>query len=124
MYKPKNTSGLTDGIETPDDGQDLQPGERARLASLMLRLGYSEDDVLPDLVEEQLRTLPRRIKIHDAHAVHLHKADSGQKAKLAAESYLKGEGSLAQICAAYQVTERTLSRAIARLRAQEASIHE
>jgi hypothetical protein len=108
--------------QTPDDDRELRPGERARLAVLAIRLAYDGgDDVPPDFINQQSHTLSRQIKIDQGHSLHLHKTNSAQKARLGAQSYLRGEGTLAQICAAYQVTERTLSRAIARLRAQEAS---
>jgi hypothetical protein len=106
---------------TADDDRELQPPERARLAMLAIRLAYGGDDVPADIVHEQLHRLSRRIKINDAHALHLHKTHSAEKAALAAEAYLQGAGSLAQICAAYGVTQRTLERNVARLRAREAS---
>ena len=111
-------------IETPDDDGELQPPERARLCKLALRLAFADNDVLPPFVHEQLHALSRQIETDDARALHLHKVHSAEKARRAAEAYLQGSGSLAQICAAYQVTERTLSRAIARLRAKETTNHE
>ena len=116
------TTHLETDIEAPDNNREsLPPGSKARLAMLAIRLAYSDDDVPADIVHEQLHRLTRRIKSDDAHAVHLQKADSAQKARLAAEAYLQGSGSLAQICAAFAVSQRTLERNIARLRAREAS---
>jgi hypothetical protein len=109
---------------TPDDERELKPAEKVRLASLALRLGYGDDDVLPDLVDEVRRRLESEVKVDDAHALHRRKVASAERAQLAAESYLRGEGSLAAMCQTYQVTERTLSRAIARLRAKETTNHE
>jgi hypothetical protein len=117
MYKPKDTAEFSADIEEPGDQGQLPSADRCRLASLMLRLGYGDDDVLPDLVDEHLRRLDSKIKTHASHALHQRKVDSAQKARLAAEAYLQGSGSMAQVCKVYGVTERTLSRNIARLRA-------
>src|ERR1700751_6096341 len=91
-------------VEPPEtDARPLAPAEKCRLATLMLKLG-DDGDEWPQFLHEQQERLSRQIKVDDSHALHRRKADSAQKAQLAAAAYLQGEGSLSQMCAAYQVT--------------------
>ena len=118
-----STANLSE-LEKLDDGKELRPAERARLASLILRLGYGDDDVLPDLVDEQFRRLDRKMKFNGLAVRRQREAHCQEVAPTAAALYLRGGITMAEVAQRFGISERSLSRAIAKLSAREVTNHE
>ena len=115
-------SQVTD-IQTPDDERELRPAERARLATLAIQLAYDGDDAPSDVIDEQVRRLQRVITDSSKQARREHWQPNSAAPQQAARVYREAQSSgqpvsLADVATQFGTSERSVSRYVAKLKAE------
>jgi hypothetical protein len=104
-------------IDQEIDSQELAPAEKGRLASLILRITGHDYGEPGSFLSAHLHRLDRQIKTDDAAARRKHKVHSREAAPIAARLYLQGGITMAEAAVKFGISERSLSRALATLKA-------